>query len=84
MSHRRNYAIPHALRAPRCIAECPEGAQAVVDADVFDVLPDLMRNSPNAIVRYRAANTLETLATRDFGKVMLNSNLCTQLVAQLR
>jgi hypothetical protein len=54
----------------------------VVDADVLDVLPDLIRNSQ---WDYRAAEVLEMLTTHDFGlKLVLNSNLCTQFVNLLR
>jgi hypothetical protein len=64
------------------IAESPEGAQAVVDADVLDVLLDLIRNSP---WEYRAAQLLEKLTSHDFVlKLVLNSNICTQLVNLLR
>ena len=66
------------------IAKSPEGAQAIADADVFDVLPELL-DSQDAEVRKWTAEILGTLAGHDFGlKLVLNANLCTKLVPLLR
>ena len=66
------------------ISKSPEGAQAIVDADVFDVFPELL-DSQDVEVRKWTAKMLETLAGHDFGfKVLLNSNLCVKLVSLLR
>jgi hypothetical protein len=66
------------------IAKSPEGAQAIVNANVFDVFPELF-NSRAADVRKWTAEILGTLAEHDFGlKLVLTSNLCTKLVSLLR
>jgi hypothetical protein len=66
------------------IAKSPEGAQAIVNADVFDVFPDLL-DSQDVEVRKWTGAMLETLARHDFGlKALLNSNLCIKLVSLLR
>jgi hypothetical protein len=66
------------------IAEAPEGAQAMVDADVFDVFPELL-NSREAKVRKQTAEMLGKLAMHSFAlNLILNSNLCTQLLSLLR
>jgi hypothetical protein len=73
-----------AQEALNCIAESPEGAQAIVDAAVFDVFLELL-NSRAAQVRRWSADILGTLARHDFGlKLVLDLNLCTGLVALLR
>jgi hypothetical protein len=67
------------------IAESPEGAQALVNADVFEVFPELL-NSRIAKIREWTAEILGTLATHDFGLklLVLNSKICTRLVSLLR
>jgi hypothetical protein len=76
--------VSDALRALHILAADAEGAQAIVDADVMDYLPELL-NSLDADVRKWTAESLEPLARHDFGlKLVLNSNLCTRLVALLR
>jgi hypothetical protein len=66
------------------IAKSPEGAQAIINADVFDVFPELF-DSQDADVRKWTAEILGTLAGHDFGlKLLLNSNLCPKLVSLLR
>jgi hypothetical protein len=73
-----------ATRALDCIAQSLDGAQAVVDADVFDSLPELFQ-SPSAQVRQGTAIIFRTLAKYDFGlKLILTSNVCAPLVAMLR
>jgi hypothetical protein len=74
-----------AQRALSRIAGSPEGAQAVVDANVLDVLLDLIQSPPYGLDRYHPMEILETLTTHEFGlKLVLNSNFCTQLVNLLR
>ena len=76
--------VQDAQRALNRIAESPEGAQAVVDANVFGSLPELF-NSWYEVIRKGTADILGTLATHDFGmKLILNSNLCAELVSLLR
>jgi hypothetical protein len=80
----RYCTIVSAQRALNGIAESPEGARAVVDANVFDYLPRLL-NSWSAEFRKGTAELLGTLAKHDFGlKLILNSNLCAQFVSLLR
>jgi hypothetical protein len=56
-----------------------------VDANVFDVLPDLIQRPPYGLDRYHPVKILETLTTHELGlKLVLNSSLCTQLVNLLR
>jgi hypothetical protein len=71
-----------AQRALNRIAESPEGAQAVVDADVFESLTELLSSWHPGILA-RTADLLGTSATEDFERRHL-SNLCTQLVSLLR
>ena len=71
-----------AQRALNHIAGSPEGAQALVDADMFGSLTELL-NSWYGEIRKGTAELLWTLATHDFGLRHL-SNLCTQLVSELR
>jgi hypothetical protein len=47
------------------MAKSPEGAKAIVDADVFDVFPQLL-NSRDAKVREWTAEIMRTLATHGF------------------
>jgi hypothetical protein len=66
------------------IAKSPNGAQAVVNADVFEVFPELL-DSQDVEVRKWTPKMLETLAGHDFGlKALLDSNVCTKLVSLLR
>jgi hypothetical protein len=63
--------------ALRRIAESPDGAQAMVEAHVFDSLPQLFV-SKSAAVRAPTAQITGTLANHDFGlPLMMNSDLCT-------
>jgi hypothetical protein len=73
-----------AARALTQIARSPEGAQAVVDANVLDVLPERL-NSENKDVRECIGLMLAALASHECGlKRILDSNLCAQLVLLLR
>jgi hypothetical protein len=47
------------------ITKSPDGAQAAVDADVLDFLPELL-NSRDAEVSQRTSEILRTLATHGF------------------
>ena len=73
-----------AARALTQIARSPEGAHAVVDADVLDALPERLK-SENKDVRECTGVIFATLASHECGlKHILDSNLCTQLVLLLR
>jgi hypothetical protein len=66
------------------IARYPEGAQAVVNADVFDALPKRLY-SESTDVRAWTANIFGILAKHDLGlELILNWNICSQLVLLLR
>jgi hypothetical protein len=76
--------VVSAARTLNEVARSSNGAQAVVDADVFDFLPELLR-SRRADIRHRTAGLLGTLAKYEAGlRLILTSNLCTQLLAMLR
>jgi hypothetical protein len=57
-----------------------QGVQAILDADVIDVFPELL-NSRDAKVREWTAKLLEALAKDAFAlNLILSSRLCAQLV----
>jgi hypothetical protein len=71
------------MRALNAIAKTPAGAQALVDADVFDSLPGLVK-SPSPWVRRWAAKLLGSLGIHDFGlTLLLNSNLVVPLLRRV-
>jgi hypothetical protein len=72
------------MRALNEIAKIPAGAQSLVDADVFDSLPELVK-SPSPGVRRSAAKLLGSLGIHDFRLALLvNSNLFVSLLRRVR
>ena len=73
------------MRLLTVIKKSPVGAQAVVDADVFIDVRELLESSSQWDWMSAAEILVATFATHDFGlKLILNSNLCTPLVSLLR
>jgi hypothetical protein len=67
-----------------CIAKSRKGARAVVDTEVFDALPELLR-SQIAEARQCALEILTTLATHTFVlKLILDLSICSSILSLLR
>jgi hypothetical protein len=76
--------VVSATQALDGIAQSPDGALAVVDADVFAALPSQLK-SIRVSIRESTVDLLGTLASQEFGlNLILNSNLLSQLVSLLR